>query len=42
MIRQRAFWMTPVLAAAMLKINPHTLRATMRKLDIDWARFRPS
>ncbi len=29
-------------AAAMLKINPHTLRAKMRKLGIDWARFRVS
>jgi transcriptional regulator with GAF, ATPase, and Fis domain len=29
-------------AAAMLKINPHTLRAKMRKLGIDWARFRDS
>jgi transcriptional regulator with GAF, ATPase, and Fis domain len=28
--------------AALLKINPHTLRARMRKLDIDWARFRPT
>jgi transcriptional regulator with GAF, ATPase, and Fis domain len=27
-------------AAAMLKINPHTLRAKMRKLKIDWAKFR--
>jgi transcriptional regulator with GAF, ATPase, and Fis domain len=27
-------------AAALLKINPHTLRAKMRKLGIDWARFR--
>lgn len=27
-------------AAALLKINPHTLRARMRKLKIDWARFR--
>jgi transcriptional regulator with GAF, ATPase, and Fis domain len=27
-------------AAAMLKINPHTLRARMRKLAIDWAKFR--
>jgi transcriptional regulator with GAF, ATPase, and Fis domain len=26
--------------AALLKINPHTLRARMRKLGIDWARFR--
>jgi hydrogenase-4 transcriptional activator len=27
-------------AAALLKINPHTLRAKMRKLGIPWARFR--
>lgn len=27
-------------AADLLKINPHTLRARMRKLQIDWARFR--
>ncbi len=27
-------------AAAILKINPHTLRARMRKLDIDWTRYR--
>lgn len=27
-------------AAAMLRINPHTLRAKMRKLGIDWAQFR--
>lgn len=27
-------------AAALLGINPHTLRARMRKLGIDWARFR--
>ena len=27
-------------AAALLKINPHTLRARMRKLKIDWSRFR--
>jgi transcriptional regulator with GAF, ATPase, and Fis domain len=26
--------------AALLGINPHTLRARMRKLKIDWARFR--
>jgi len=31
----------PQGAAALLKINPHTLRARMRKLGIDWARFRP-
>jgi len=27
-------------AAALLKINPHTLRARMRKLGISWDRFR--
>src|SRR5690606_31820875 len=27
-------------AAALLRINPHTLRARMRKLGIDWARYR--
>jgi len=27
-------------AARLLGINPHTLRARMRKLRIDWARFR--
>jgi transcriptional regulator with GAF, ATPase, and Fis domain len=27
-------------AARLLKINPHTLRARMRKLKIDWRRFR--
>jgi transcriptional regulator with GAF, ATPase, and Fis domain len=27
-------------AAAILEINPHTLRARMRKLGIDWNRFR--
>ena len=27
-------------AAALLQINPHTLRAKMRKLGIDWPRFR--
>jgi hypothetical protein len=26
--------------AALLRINPHTLRARMRKLRIDWQRFR--
>lgn len=29
-------------AAALLRINPHTLRARMRKLNIDWAAFRRS
>lgn len=27
-------------AASILGVNPHTLRARMRKLGIDWARFR--
>jgi transcriptional regulator with GAF, ATPase, and Fis domain len=27
-------------AAALLQVNPHTLRAKMRKLGIDWAGFR--
>ncbi len=27
-------------AAALLEINPHTLRGRMRKLSIDWSRFR--
>ncbi len=30
----------PLGAAALLQINPHTLRARMRKLGIDWKRFR--
>jgi transcriptional regulator with GAF, ATPase, and Fis domain len=29
-------------AAALLKINPHTLRARMKKLGIEWSRFRES
>src|SRR5688572_30183370 len=28
-------------AARLLRINPHTLRARMRKLKINWRRFRP-
>ncbi|MGA3068157.1 MAG: sigma 54-interacting transcriptional regulator [Tepidisphaeraceae bacterium] len=31
----------PFGAAKMLGINPHTLRSRMRKLGIDWKRFRP-
>ena len=27
-------------AARLLRINPHTLRARMRKLGVDWKRFR--
>ena len=29
-------------AARLLQINPHTLRARMRKLGIDWKQFRPA
>src|SRR5262249_59302528 len=29
-------------AAALLGINPHTPRARMRKLGVDWKRFRPA
>lgn len=29
-------------AAVILGINPHTLRARMRKLGINWAQFRPT
>ncbi len=29
-------------AAQLLKINPHTLRARMRKLGINWAQYRPN
>jgi transcriptional regulator with GAF, ATPase, and Fis domain len=28
--------------AALLKINPHTLRARMKKLGIDWEKYRPT
>jgi transcriptional regulator with GAF, ATPase, and Fis domain len=31
----------PAGAAARLAVNPHTLRSRMRKLGIDWRRFRP-
>jgi transcriptional regulator with GAF, ATPase, and Fis domain len=31
----------PFGAARLLGINPHTLRARMRRLEIDWRRFRP-
>jgi transcriptional regulator with GAF, ATPase, and Fis domain len=30
----------PQGAARLLRINPHTLRARMRKLKVDWQRFR--
>lgn len=32
----------PFGAAAALGINPHTLRARMRKMGLDWSRFRQS
>jgi hydrogenase-4 transcriptional activator len=32
----------PFGAAHQLAINPHTLRARMRKLGVDWRRYRPS
>ena len=28
-------------AADLLGVNPHTLRGRMRRLGIEWARFRP-
>jgi len=31
----------PAGVAARLGVNPHTLRSRMRKLGIDWRRFRP-
>lgn len=31
----------PYGAAKLLAINPHTLRSRMRKLGIEWGRFRP-
>lgn len=30
----------PTGAARLLRINPHTLRARMRKLGVDWSRYR--
>ena len=32
----------PFGAARLLEINPHTLRSKMRKLGLDWRRFRLS
>jgi transcriptional regulator with GAF, ATPase, and Fis domain len=40
LIRCRGRIEGPYGAARLLGINPHTLRARMRKLGIDWARFR--
>ena len=38
--RSRGIIEGPRGAAMLLAINPHTLRARMRKLDIDWTKFR--
>jgi hydrogenase-4 transcriptional activator len=32
----------PSGAARLLRVNPHTLRARMRKLEVDWRQFRPN
>ncbi|MDR3619650.1 MAG: sigma 54-interacting transcriptional regulator [Paludisphaera borealis] len=32
----------PAGAAARLGVNPHTLRSRMRKLGVDWNKFRPA
>jgi transcriptional regulator with GAF, ATPase, and Fis domain len=40
LVRTRGRIEGPYGAAALLKINPHTLRARMRKLGLDWRRFR--
>jgi transcriptional regulator with GAF, ATPase, and Fis domain len=40
LIRARGQVEGPSGAAAQLAINPHTLRSRMRKLGIDWHRFR--
>jgi transcriptional regulator with GAF, ATPase, and Fis domain len=31
----------PFGAAVRLRVNPHPLRSRMRRLGIDWRRFRP-
>ena len=41
LVRTRGRIEGPDGAAALLGINPHTLRARMRKLGIDWQRHRP-
>jgi DNA-binding NtrC family response regulator len=40
LVRTRGRIEGPDGAAVLLDINPHTLRARMRKLGIDWRRFR--
>jgi DNA-binding NtrC family response regulator len=42
LIRTRGRIEGPFGAAALLHINPHTLRARMRKLGLEWHRFRAS
>lgn len=41
LLRTRGRVEGPHGAARLLNINPHTLRARMRKLKVDWTRFRP-
>ncbi len=40
LVRTRGRIEGPSGAAALLGLNPHTLRGKMRKLRLDWARFR--
>lgn len=40
LVRTRGRIEGPSGAAALLGLNPHTLRGKMRKLHLDWARFR--
>jgi transcriptional regulator with GAF, ATPase, and Fis domain len=40
LVRTRGRIEGPKGAAAILGVNPHTLRARMRKLELDWSRFR--
>jgi transcriptional regulator with GAF, ATPase, and Fis domain len=42
LIRTRGRIEGPSGAAALLGINPHTLRARMRKLRVEWRSFRPA
>jgi hydrogenase-4 transcriptional activator len=42
LIRTRGRIEGPLGAAALLGINPHTLRARMRKLGVAWRTFRPA
>ncbi len=40
LVRRHGHIEGPDVAAQLLGINPHTLRVRMRKLKIDWARYR--